>query len=318
MNIFKLTRPLNLFIVIFTMIAVRYGLILPHLEKFGIASAFPILDFILTITATVLIGAAGYVINDYFDQKIDRINRPDKTLIGTKVHRREAILFHWILSITGFLVGSFLAIRLRIYWISAVYLIVILLFWFYSTYFKQTWYKGNFIVSLLAFMVPFQIILFEYAWLIKSQNHSISQLYHNTETYKIFILVAIYSSFAFITNFIREILKDFKDIIGDARYSRKTLPIVWGPEKAKWFVQIINGLLILSLLLLYGLLVKDSEYKTIIGIYLLLFIILPLVLTIATTYKARQPQKYILPDRLIKAVMLSGIIACLLFGKFFL
>ncbi|HON17890.1 MAG TPA: geranylgeranylglycerol-phosphate geranylgeranyltransferase [Salinivirgaceae bacterium] len=312
MYLIRLTRPLNLFIVAATMLAIRYGITVPNLSKANLQSALPTFDFVLIIFSTILLGASGYIINDYFDQKIDRINRPNETIIGTKVHRRMAILLHWILNILGLLLGSLLAFRLKLYWIIGVYFVVTVLFWFYSTYFKRIWYKGNILVSLLAGMVPFQVVLFEFAWLIKEKNLEISDLYQNSQTFKIFLLVVIYSAFAFITNFIREILKDFKDIKGDARFGRKTLPLIWRPKKAKWFVQILTSLLILTLILLY-LLIKD-RYQWTLGVYLIFFIIAPLVATLIYTYKARETNKYAIPERLMKIVMVTGIIACYIFG----
>jgi len=49
------------------------------------------LDFFLLSLSTVMIAAAGYIINDYFDLKIDRVNRPDKIIVGKYIKRRIAM-----------------------------------------------------------------------------------------------------------------------------------------------------------------------------------------------------------------------------------
>jgi len=64
------------------------------------------IDFLLLIVSTGMIGAAGYIINDYFDQKIDMINRPEQVVVGTELRRRIAIFSHLSLSMTGIFLGS--------------------------------------------------------------------------------------------------------------------------------------------------------------------------------------------------------------------
>ena len=49
---------------------------------------------LLLSVATVTIGAAGYIINDYYDIKIDTINKPDRVIIGKSLKRRTAMLLH--------------------------------------------------------------------------------------------------------------------------------------------------------------------------------------------------------------------------------
>ena len=39
-----------------------------------------------------MIAAAGNIINDYFDVRADRINKPDRLIIGKYVKRRYAIV----------------------------------------------------------------------------------------------------------------------------------------------------------------------------------------------------------------------------------
>lgn len=93
-----------------------------------------IYDFrlLLLSTATVFIAAAGYIINDYYDVKIDYINKPDRVVIGKSITRRYAIMFHVVLSILGILIGLFLSWR-----IAAVNILSVFLLWFYSNNLKR-------------------------------------------------------------------------------------------------------------------------------------------------------------------------------------
>lgn len=45
----------------------------------------------LLILSTVIIAAAGYMINDYYDVKIDYVNKPHEVIIGRGMKRRVAI-----------------------------------------------------------------------------------------------------------------------------------------------------------------------------------------------------------------------------------
>ena len=102
----RLTRPLNLLIMAGTMLLMRYGLIGGHLERgieqllasdaIGVARAdlsidprfgpqMPLHLFVLLVVSTVLIAAGGNVINDYFDMRIDRINKPGAVIVGRSV-----------------------------------------------------------------------------------------------------------------------------------------------------------------------------------------------------------------------------------------
>ena len=111
-ELLKLVRWQNLLIVVLTMILMRYAIIEPLISKVGVillkgsgeegpmALQFSWYNFLILIAATVCITAGGYIINDYFDIRTDLINR-GKVIVGTKIPRRQAILWHSILNIAG-------------------------------------------------------------------------------------------------------------------------------------------------------------------------------------------------------------------------
>ena len=86
----KSIRWINLFIIALTQYLVRYCIIIP-LNKSTVLSDF---DFFLLVLSTILIAAAGYIINDYFDTKVDRLNNRT-VVVGTIIKRREAIITHF-------------------------------------------------------------------------------------------------------------------------------------------------------------------------------------------------------------------------------
>ena len=99
MHFIKLMRPLNLFIIALTMYGLGWCMqsIQENDFQFGIDS----LLFFLLVFSTVLIAAAGNIINDYFDMDIDHINKPKKMVIGKWISRRWAMLWHMLLSLIG-------------------------------------------------------------------------------------------------------------------------------------------------------------------------------------------------------------------------
>ncbi|MFM7388088.1 MAG: UbiA family prenyltransferase, partial [Bacteroidota bacterium] len=89
MAFLRLIRFQNLLIIALTMLGVQQAMLSEPLKIEGQMA------FWLFILSTVLIAAAGNSINDYFDLRSDRLNRPDKIVIGKHLKKRWAIIIHW-------------------------------------------------------------------------------------------------------------------------------------------------------------------------------------------------------------------------------
>ena len=142
----RLVRPLNLIIIACTMYGCRYFILATN--SFQKVNDVP-LAFGLLVLSTILIAAGGNVINDYFDIKADRVNKPEKLIVGRLINKRKAILFHWILNGFAFLLGIGLSIYFKSASIVFIQLISINLLWFYSLHFKRKVFVGNFVVAVL-------------------------------------------------------------------------------------------------------------------------------------------------------------------------
>ncbi|MES1161033.1 MAG: geranylgeranylglycerol-phosphate geranylgeranyltransferase, partial [Bacteroidota bacterium] len=177
--------------------------------------------------SSVLIAAAGYIINDYFDLNIDRVNKPDKLVVDKIIKRRWTILWHWILSGLGVLLGFYVSWKLRNPIVGLANLGCVVLLWFYSTTFKRKLLIGNVIISLLTAWVILVLYTCEF---------SLQELRDPARHYilsRLFKFAIVYAGFAFIISLIREVVKDIEDMEGDARYGCRTMPIVWGVNTAK-------------------------------------------------------------------------------------
>jgi 4-hydroxybenzoate polyprenyltransferase len=216
----RLIRWPNLLIIVMTQYMARLFLIGPVREWRLILQDKTL--FLISLS-TVLIAAAGYVINDYFDVKIDLINKPERVIIGRYLKRRVAMTTHQVFNVLGCIIGLWVS-----KWVFLVSVSSVTLLWLYASYFKKRPFIGNLIVSLLTALSL--VILGVYY----PQNRT---------------LVGLYALFAFGITLIREIIKDIEDVRGDASHGCRTLPIVWGIYRTKWVIYLLVALFIPSLFL---------------------------------------------------------------------
>ena len=295
----KLIRWQNLLFIVLTQILYEYCIYLPI---YGSHSTHQ-LGFI--ILASVLIAAAGYIINDYFDLNIDQINKPNRVIVNNAVSRRWAIFWHLVLSLLG-LFFTVLALPPSLYWyLILANLFSILLLWLYSTNFKKQLLIGNVIISILTSWVI--LILF----FSKSPLSVDNIITADHKEIRLFRLTMLYAGFAFIISLIREVLKDMEDRIGDARYGCKTMPIVWGLPASKVFVAVWIIVLTGTLVILQLYVLAYGWWLSI--VYCLLAIVAPLLIVLSKLTAANTQQDFHLLSRYVKAIMFTGILSMLFF-----
>ena len=266
--------------------------------------------FWLLSLSSVLIAAAGYIINDYFDLNIDRINKPDRLIIGKIISRRWAMLWHIVISLAGILIGFYIGWKIfnvEKWLIGIANLICALLLVFYSTTFKKKLLIGNIIISLLTAWVVFIITI-----VLKHVSYPIEISY--ADYLRVLKFTFLYGAFAFIISLVREVVKDIEDVEGDEKYNCKTMPIIWGIPVAKVF----SGVWIIVLV---GALVIIQYYVLQLGwwlssVYCLLLVIAPLCWVLKKLYDAQTIQEYHKLSSAIKLVMLSGILSMVLIKIF--
>ena len=262
---------------------------------------------LLLIFASVLIAAAGYIINDYFDLNIDRINKPKKNVVDRVIHRRWAIIWHLTLSLTGIILTA-LAVRFAYWYLIVANVVCVGLLWFYSTSFKRQLLIGNVVISLLT---AWTILVFFFAFSDPDNAfNSTSEI-----SVKFFRLAFLYSGFAFIISLIREAVKDMEDMEGDARYGCKTLPIVTGIRTTKIYTGIWISVLIGALAILQFYVLQFGWWPSV--IYAVLLVIAPLIKTLSKLQKAVLVKDFAELSHLTKLIMLSGILSMIFFCFYF-
>lgn len=263
----RLTRVWNLFIIAFGQYFTAAFLI-------DIKTIFDWRLFILSIS-TVLIAAAGYIINDYYDIKIDLVNKPERVVIGKSITRRYAILFHTLLSFFGVALGLLLSWK-----IAAVNFLSATVLWWYSNNLKRQPFIGNFVVALLTGIA---------IWLVDS-------LYKTGH-----ILIIIYASFAFFMTLIREIIKDMEDLKGDNTFGCQTLPIVWGMRKTKYMIYVILAAFSITVVLL------NLFFSNLPLHYFSIFLIIPILWFLYRLIGADTKKDFAWLSSFCKIILLLGI-----------
>ena len=249
---FKLIRWPNLLIMAFTQYMVRWFLLEPFLELQHADEPFSLwhmemamsgIDFFLLVLSTVMIGAAGYIINDYFDIRIDEVNRPATNMVGKGIKRRVAMAAHMTLNILGAGIGIWLSWKYNQFRVgSFLYITAPALLWFYSTNLKRQFFAGNFVIALLSGLVPLVVALFEVPNIHRNFPDAEGNYLH-----VVFQATLVLSLFAFTVSLLREIIKDVEDYEGDMTYGCKTMPIVIGIARTKYVLTAIVVILIVSI-----------------------------------------------------------------------
>lgn len=278
-DFFKVTRSYNLLIILVTQFFVYFFLIgngFDHMDLLEIPS------FFLLSAATIAIAAAGYIINDYHDIKIDLINKPSRVVVGNVIKRRIALLIYIALSLAGVLIGFLISWK-----IGAINIFSASILWLYSIRFKKMAFWGNLSIAVLTALS----ILIIYVWEPEAGG----------------MLLLAYAWFAFIITLIREIIKDMEDMKGDQAYGCKTLPIVFGIPRT------INFLVFLTLIMAFTVVAGMFVTGNIVLQLFAAIVLIELILLLIKLRRTDTVSGYRMLGKYCKVIMLTGIVAMLFF-----
>lgn len=301
---FKLIRWPNLFFIALTQ-CFFYFCVFSSIASFQYKLEKHFLFYWL-VAASVLIAAAGYIINDYFDLQIDAVNKPKRVLIDKVVKRRWAIMWHWLLSGTAIVISVYISFKTGNWVIAPANMLCVLLLLLYSSTLKKKILSGNIVIAALTAWVIIVVYLY-----CLSASSSLSFEIGEWNSRKFFKYMILYSGFAFIISLIREVIKDLEDIDGDALYGCRTMPIAWGVPASKVFVAVWLVVCIASLIIV--LLYAWQLGWWFIVLYSTLMVVLPLLLILKKLYNANTSSAYHRLSSVTKFVMLAGILSMLFF-----
>lgn len=293
----SLLRVQNLLIVSVLMSILYYGLILPKFSYEGIGSVFNQVQYPLFMLITLIITGSAYIINDIFDISSDKINKPQKALIGNSISIKNAYRFYFILLFSGLVLSLWIAISINKFHYIFLYIFPVTFLYFYSRFFKKTFLAGNLLVSFFSMGVPAILIIFEYNGIELLKNK-------NQENYSFLISIfGAFMIFSFLMTLYREIIKDIEDIEGDKYLDANTIPLKMGVEAAKN----ITGFLAVFIVFMIFYWMKMPINNSMMKIYTLVAVILPLGYTVWLLKNANSKSDFHKISTLIKIIMLTGI-----------
>src|SRR5687768_6736710 len=302
----RLIRVLNLLFIAVTQALFQYSIVVPMLSRNPHSSALPLNLFIILSSSSVLIAAAGYIINDYFDLNIDRINKPGRIVVEKVIKRRWAIIWHWVLSFCGVVLGFYVGWKAGVFWLGFANLGCVVALWFYSTTFKKKLLAGNVIISLLTAWVVMVIGFVTHYRMITDIPY-----YGAENASRLLRFTFLYAGFAFIICLVREVVKDIEDMAGDAKYGCRTMPIVWGVHVSKVFSGTWLTVLVAALLIVFAYILQFGWWIS--AAYCLVMVIFPLLKILRDLFRAGTTRDFNELSTLIKVVMFTGILSMVFF-----
>jgi 4-hydroxybenzoate polyprenyltransferase len=279
-NIWKLVRGINILLLLLSL----------SLIVLKAAVSLSIYQWLVLLIGAGSIAAAGNIVNDILDQAIDQINKPDKRIVGVFITAQTAWYSYFVLNVL-----SMVLVLSTGNWVwCSTYVFFIVVLYVYSRFLKCKAWWGNLLIAFLCALSLLQLLII---------NSSQWNLY-----WKIGVL--IYASFAFLTNWWRELIKDIEDESGDRQNACQTLPVQQGRAYSLKIAQYLCNTLLLWLVLVIMLLWQFAPLSAwLYGAG----IVLP-----ATLYLKKQlKQLKTLPQihqfsQLLKGYMLLGLIGVLL------
>lgn len=261
------------------------------------------LEFLLMVTCTILIAAAGYTINDYFDIETDLINKPQKLYIRYNITSGTVLAYAIILSLIALTFSIWLSVNLKSWVAGGLLCSALIVVWWYAFLLKKSLLWGNLAVSCMTAGI------IAMAWIIENDSTKIPTEVSQLIT-KIVIAVCV---FAFLLSLLREIIKDTEDIEGDRLIQCRSLPIVKGITFTKYMTYSISILVVILIMVAQYNLLEFSKPITV--IWLACFVQIPIIIFILMVIKAKTKNDYHLLSRMLKWIMLGGL-STLIAGQF--
>ena len=229
------------------------------------------------ILATAGAVASGYIINNFYDQEKDVINRPQKFVLDRMVSQQTKLKLYFVLNFLVLLSASAISFRAVLFFVLYIFAI-----WFYSHKIKRMPVLGNLTSALLS-IIPFFAIF----------------LYFKNYT----PLVYVFGFYLFLVLATRELIKDLESIKGDLALDYKTVPVVYGERRAKWMITLLvlmNIMVSLFLVLKFDLGLMN---------YFFFYSILILIFALILTWLTSSQKHYNTVHNFLKLLVFLGVLS---------
>ena len=276
LSIFSVVRIYNILIIVLAQYLTSI-FILSDKKLFDVIFDFNL--FLLILCSSLSI-ASGYIINNFYDQKKDIINKPIKSKIDDVVKKSTKLYFYFILNFVVLFFASIISLRAVIFF--SVYIFFL---WFYSHKLKRLLFLGNLFYSLLTITPFFAILLY----------------YKNID-----LIIAAYALFLFFILLLKDITKDLKNLVGDFTENYQTIPVAFGEDFSRIIISLItfiNVVLIINLFINFS----DGYMNIYYGISLILLLIFTIKL-----YNSKKVSDYLELHNILRLIIGLGVFSIIL------
>ncbi len=237
-------------------------------------------ELLFIVLASVFVVSAGYIINNFYDVKADRINRPIKTNLDAYVSQKTKLQIYFLFNFLGIFFGGLISFRAALFF--AVYVFSI---WLYSHKLKKHPFRGLLAASVLT-ISPFFAILVYYKNFSK--------------------IIFVHATFLFFVLLLKQLIKDLSNLRGALVNNDLTFPVKYGERNTR---KMGIFFIVLTFFPAYVLTTYPSvgymKYYFLISIIILLFIGYFL-------WKSNLKKQYLLLHTVLKLMLLAGILSLLL------
>ncbi len=282
------------------------------LVKYALFPAFTIdttlnpLHFFLLVFATLCIAAGGYIINDIYDLETDAVNKPNKVIVGKKTSENSANKLYILFTFIGVCLGFYLSHKVGRPPFFGLFVIIAASLYVYASYLKQIAVAGNIIISILVALSLLIVGIFELIPAMTIQNENVQST--------MLEVLTDFAIFAFLINFIREIVKDIQDVDGDHKAGMQTLPILFGKARTSKVTMVLT--IITILIILYY--ISTFLYMHLEAIaYFLIAVVGPLIYIVIKMFTAENNAHFKHISFMLKIVMVTGMLSMLLYRLIF-
>ena len=276
LSIFSVVRIYNILIIVLAQYLTSI-FILSDKKPFDVVFDFNL--FLLILCSSLSI-ASGYIINNFYDQKKDVINKPIKSKIDDVVKNSTKLYFYFFLNFVVIFFASIISLRAIIFF--SVYIFFL---WFYSHKLKRLLFLGNLFYSLLTITPFFAILLY----------------YKNID-----LIIAAYALFLFFILLLKDLTKDLKNLIGDFSENYQTIPVVFGEDFSRIIISLIT---FINVILIINLFINFSDGYM--NIYYAISLILLLIFTIKL-YNSKKVSDYLELHNILRLIIGLGVFSIIL------
>ena len=276
-SMFSVVRGYNIPIIALAQYLSAIFILAPEKRALSVLLDFNL--FIIVIASGLTI-ASGYIINNFYDNKKDLINRPNKSRIDHLVSQRTKLQVYFTVNFVVALLAMLVSFRAVMYFSTYIFLI-----WYYSHKLKKYPIIGNLTASLLAILPFFAILLY----------------YKN-----LYPEIFAHATFLFLLLLIREIIKDLENIKGDIANDYRTIPVIYGEVFAKKTITLLTILTIIPVYFLVE--IYEVGYMDIYFYISLIILIFFLILL----WKANAKIQYLQLHFILKFIVVAGVFSIVL------